>query len=155
MIENILIYTIALLTLCLFFSAIYLEGFLIRKLYREICIEKKQQRISIWHGVSKRLSCLKSFEMTEPYVRRVKRAMLLHRIDLGLVIVLIVAVLVYKILGYGSVDVGEHYIAESENLTITTIEKNKTTIKHYDSLDTFFKDKKTTSPRRDCKGTCD
>ena len=139
MVENILIYTIVLLTLYLLSSAIYLEVFLVRKLHREICIGKKQQKIPLWQGVSKRLACLKSFESVDPYACRVKRALLHHRIDVGVTVVLVAAVLVYKVLGYGSADDGDPHTTIQEHLTVTVIDNNGTTVKHYDDLDSFLK----------------
>ena len=102
MLENILIYTIAILIVLHIILMIYLEVFLVRKLHKEICIGKKKVMISIFRGYSARLECLKEFAAVEPYAKRVKEAQLLHKVVWWMAALMVMLVVVYKLLGYGT-----------------------------------------------------
>ena len=137
MLEIILGYTVLFLLLVMFVLMIYLELFLIRGLYIEICLAKKKEKISSWWGYHKRLKCLKGFATVEPYAKRVKKALLLHKIDQGIAITLVVVIIVYKILGYGNTPQKADEVIEEVIVTIT--EGNQTRIKKYKNLNEMFK----------------
>ena len=133
MLENILIYTIGFLSLMLLFLWIYFECFLIRKLYHEICVAKKNIKISMWHGYRKRLKCLKGFNSVEPYSKRVKRALSWDKKLTWLSVLLLLLVVVYKLLGYGNRPKPCLHKEENISITVTKIEGNKSNIKSYDA----------------------
>lgn len=137
MLEIILGYTVLLLLIIMFALMLYLELFLIRGLYIEICLAKKKEKISSWWGYHKRLKCLKGFATVEPYAKRVKKALLLHKIDQGIAIVLIAVVVVYKILGYGNAP--QKCVEVTEEVTVTITKGNQTSIKKYKNLKEMFK----------------
>ncbi len=135
MLEHIFIASISLMFFILIVLMVYLELFLIRRLYRVICLEKKQKHISALWGYGKRLKCLKGFVNVEPFTKDLKRAFLLHYFLRGLGVVLIVTIIVYKYLGYGQ----QPKITNiTEKLTITKTEGNRTTVKIYKNLKEFF-----------------
>lgn len=137
MLEIILGYTVLFLLIVMFVLMVYLELFLIRRLYSEICLAKKKEKISSWWGYHKRLKCLKGFATVEPYAKRVNKALLLHKIDQGIAIVLVAVVVVYKILGYGNAP--QKCTEVTEEVTVTIAEGNQTRIKKYKSLKEMFK----------------
>jgi len=137
MIENILIYSIGFLLVSILLLLIYLEFFLIKKLYNEICVSKKNVKISSWLGYGERLKCLKGFVTVEPYAKRVKQAILLHKANLWMGYFLIALIVVYKLLGYGNqpsacVDKIE------KSVTVTRIEGNTTCVKNYNSMEDMW-----------------
>ncbi|MBA1421588.1 MAG: hypothetical protein FAF03_12360 [Epsilonproteobacteria bacterium] len=142
MIENILIYSIGFILISILLLLIYLECFLIRKLYNEICVSKKNVKISSWFGYGKRLKCLKGFVTVEPYVKRVKQAILLHKANLWMGYFLIALVVVYKLLGYGNQPSSCVDKTDKVSITVTKIEGSSTNIKNYNSIEAIRNDKK-------------
>ena len=140
MIENILIYSIAFLFMLILLLSIYSEFFLIRKLYNEICISKKNVKISLWWGYRERLKCLKGFITVEPYTKRVKQAMLLHKADLWMGGFLLVLIVVYKLLGYGNKPSSCVDKTDKVSITVTKIEGNQSSIKKFNSMEAFLKE---------------
>jgi len=139
MIENILIYAIMFLFIFIILLSIYLELFLIRKLYNEICVSKKNVKISLWWGYGKRLKCLKGFAVVEPYAKKVNQAMLLHKADLWMGSLLIVLIVVYKLLGYGNKPPSYVDKTEKISVTVTKIEGNSTSVRNYNSIEDMWR----------------
>ncbi len=137
MLENILIYTIALLLFLLFVISIYLEFFLIRKLYNEICILKKGVKISLWWGYWARLQCIKGFTTVHPYAKRVKQAMFLHKAVSWMGVFIIVLIMIYKLLGYENKP--GSCIEEKTVVTVTKIEGNQSSVKKYNSIEDIWR----------------
>jgi hypothetical protein len=138
MLENILIYSIVILSMLIFLLPIYLEFFLIRKLYNEICVSKKNVKISLWLGYGKRLECLKGFAVVDPYSERVNQAMLLHKTSLWIGGLLIVLIVIYKLLGYGNKPPSCVDKTDKVSIAVTKIEGNSTSIKNYNSIEDMW-----------------
>jgi len=136
-IKTILLVVIIVLLITLFVSMAYLEFFLIRKLYNEICVEKKKVKIPFWQGYDKRLECLYGFLSLESYRERIIRAKYLHRFSIGVGILLMVFLVIYKMMGYTQSSKTDPKIIEK--VTVTKIEDNKTTVRNYESLEDFLK----------------
>lgn len=137
MLGQVLVYTIIILLLVSSFLWGYLELFLVRKLYQEICLKKKNEKISFWWGYHKRLKCMKGFSATEPYVKQLNRAQLLHRIGLWLGVSVIILIVIYKSFGYGQS--GDECVQISTHVTVTKTEGNQTTVKIYKNIEEFIK----------------
>ena len=118
---------------------IYLEVFLVRKLHEEICIGKKKVKISIFRGFSARMKCLKEFATIEPYAKRVKEAQLLHKVVWWMAALMIMLVVVYKLLGYGTKPESCSRAEEKVSVTVRKTEGNKTSVKIYKRLEDFLK----------------
>ncbi|AKF24990.1 hypothetical protein YH65_05980 [Sulfurovum lithotrophicum] len=139
MLENILIYTIALLLFLLFVIGAYLEFFLIRKLYNEICILKKGVKTSLWKGYRARLRCIKGFATVQPYDKKVKQAMFLDKAVSWMGVFMIVLAVTYKLLGYGNNPGSRIEEKEKIDITVTKTEGNQSSINKYNSIGDMWK----------------
>lgn len=123
-----------------FWIRIYLDIFLLKKLYKEVCVKGENKKGTIFFDKSQWECLIRVKDKYPGYTKRIEKYFKIYRllgwiswISIGIIFILFIfGVIEYK-------PSNDSIIEKTEKLIVTRIENNKTIVKEYKNLKDFFK----------------